>query len=185
MVMGNYKGCSIFVEDSKGNPIAKTVVLSQDQTHMTLTVEGNIELPKFNEAVTVLILRPDGVHAYQGNAHRSPGNPTVTDIDIYKGHIKEDRKSKRFGVNVNAYIPNLVFNHYTVPLLKPMSVTVVNLSTIGALIRARTNSFIENSGIELSLNIGGRDTNIYGKIVRVRDVDEENTEYGCKFIEAK
>lgn len=183
MAMCNYTGRRIFIHDADSNSIANTTVSAYNSQYMVVSVKEDLSKNNNSEFVSVLILTDDGVHEYQGKFHRS-AHTMLTDIALFKGKVVENRAAQRYAINTTAFVESLIIDDLVVPLLNPLTVFAVNMSATGALLRSLPNSFNLESILEFKLNIGGKATTLYAKVVRVQNTDPASAEYGCEFISA-
>lgn len=179
---GNYINCHVIVYDENENPIANTTVLSHDKIGMKISIACTLREHRIDDKIALMIIMENGVHEYRGTIRNMSSYPCLTEIALFNGHVKENRGVVRRIVNTDAFISSLVFDYIPSPLLNPLKLSIVNLSTTGALISAKPDSFRNGACIEIVFKIGIKDTIIYGKIVRIRTVDVSVEEYGCRFI---
>lgn len=182
MFIKSLKGCSVFVNDQQGKAMAQTTVQEYDRDGMIITVNSKITPPQSGEYVIVFILVGDNVLEYQGRIHIAVFDMNVSEIALFKGKPREHRRAKRFSVNTSAIVPSLVLDKSRVRMLNPIEVTISNLSVSGAKIQAPSNSFIENAIIAMQMCIGDNETEMLGKIMWVRELDNDTMEYGCRFV---
>lgn len=181
----NYSGCRVTIHYGI-SAVTQTKILHFDAATMSVTVGGLSGFGKTDQLVSLLISTDDGVHEYCGRAHRSGIDPTQTEISLFGGREKEEsRVAKRYPINMQASVQNLIFDAIAMPLLHPLVVSILNLSSSGVLIKAGAFSFAENAVIHMLFNIDGQPTDIYGRIVRVKEIDSNTAEYGCKLMGAQ
>lgn len=181
IIAKNYKGCRIFIHDENGSEIAHTTITEYDSDYMRATIPCvlNIENTEF---VSVLIITNEGIHEYLGKILKPLFNSLSSQIALFKGQLKKEvRNAKRYSINTTAQIQSLVIRSNPAPLLNPLNVSILNLSSSGSLIRATPDCFRMNSVLEMKLSLGSNLTTIYGQIVRINNVDQTVTDYGCKF----
>lgn len=180
-VMGaNYKGCTAIVKGSTKGGEMRTVILEHDTNFMTISVKGELGGVAIGEHVDILVLLPNSAHEYSGVLRRYNG--TATTLTLYNGRVKESRGATRYSANSLAKVENLVYGEQLAPLHRPLKVLLVNISTSGALIRTKPNSFIKDATAELRVSTGDSETVVQGVVVRVHKVDENQEEYGVRFI---
>lgn len=182
MNIGKYVGRAIYISDENGNDLASTTILEHQMDYMNITVKGAIQSE--TELVTVLILESDGVYEYRGRIRRVNSAAMSTEISLFNGKIKEARAAKRYNLNLGASVISLVFGDITAPLPQPIDVFVVNLSTSGALLRAKANSLRVDSVVGLRLPIDESAPPLHAKIMWNKNMDDTDAEYGCEFIRA-
>lgn len=152
---------------------------------MTISVQGSFRNAEVGEFVTVLILQEDGmVHEFRGRIRRSTVDAAHAEIALFKGHEKEDRASKRYTANMQAVVGNLITQNGKLPLPKSVEVLLSNLSSSGVSLQAPQNSFSVNSIVEIKLNVNATITVMQAKVVRIRNLDAANAEYGCELVAA-
>lgn len=179
----NYTGCRVYIHDENGVDLASTVITEHNKDYMIITIPGLYSAPDNSGVVNVLILTDSGLHEYRGRLRKSVINPTSTEVLLFKGTVKKDyRAARRYTVNTEAVAQGLFMNASNAPFLDPLCVSLVNLSTSGALIKAEPNYFPMDAVIQLRLRLGEAMTTVYGQIVRIKDLGPSATEYGCKFI---
>lgn len=181
----DYQGCRIFIHDKNGKDVACTTITEHKKDFMIITVNGIFNELINNDYVTLLIITSSNVYEYRGTLRGTSHVAGTMDFALYKGHVKKTRAATRYPINTNANVKHLVIKTNLYPLLNPIKVFIVNLSTSGALIRAKQNCFAMNAVIEIELIINGNTTMIYGRIVRIVNIDSTTSEYGCEFEFAK
>lgn len=182
MLSKNYTGCSVFIYDQHGKIISRTTVQEFDRKYMTITLRGNVEFPQDEEYLTILIVVDDGVHEYQGVIHKTTFEMNMFKISLFKGQSRESRKAKRHNVNAKGIVSSLIINKTRAKMLNPLPVRVVNISTSGALLEARSNSFSPHACFVLELSVDGNKTELLGCIEWIRAINEETENYGCQFL---
>lgn len=181
----NYTDCRAFISCAESGMIAEVTIVFHNKEYMTISVQGPFQEAVGNEVVTVLILTDDGlVHEFCGRIRHSTTDPTRAEISLFRGHQKEDRNSKRYIVNTPALVENLITPEGKRPLNRAVEVVLTNLSTAGVMFTAPPNSFTLNSVVEIKLKVNTSIKAMQGRIVRVRNLDNACTEYGCELVAA-
>ncbi|MEG1687416.1 MAG: PilZ domain-containing protein [Angelakisella sp.] len=187
MLIGyDFKGCQVMIrDDADGELIANTKILDFDKALITIVIDAHALKVHSSSRVSLLILHDSEILEFQGNI-RKTSSPGRVQIALFKGRVKEDRASKRYQINAPATIENIVTPAMTVKQLgKPLGVTVLNLSTVGALVQAPEGALELESKFQLKIKIGISDTIVNSVVVRSCQVDENNASaYGCKFLSA-
>ncbi|MEG1777884.1 MAG: PilZ domain-containing protein [Angelakisella sp.] len=176
----NYKGCTAIIKGSLEGSEIRTVIQEHDTNFMTIDVKGALRGIAIGDHVTILVLLAGSAHEFNGVLRKS--NAGTSSLTIYNGKVKESRCAVRYVTNSPALVPNLVYDGELYPLCHRLEVTLVNVSTSGALIRTKPNSFVKDAVAELCITIADSETIVQGVVVRIRDIDDENSEYGFKFI---
>lgn len=180
-VMGmNYKGYTAIVKGQDNGSEMRTVILEHDTNFMTIEVKGRPNGIAIGEHVNILVLLPGSAHEFSGVLRKCNG--TTTGMTLYNGRVKESRGATRYVANSPALVAHLIYSGQLVPLCNPLNVLLVNVSTSGALIRTKPNSFAKDAEAELKMNTGDSETVVQGVVVRVHDIDEGATEYGFRFV---
>ncbi|MEG0542076.1 MAG: PilZ domain-containing protein [Angelakisella sp.] len=162
--------------------VTRALITGHNREYMTISVHGHFRAAETNEFVTVLILTKDGVHEYSGKMRRSTAESQTAEIGLFKGRVKEDRAAKRYDINAPATVENLILESGKMALRSPVKVTLVNLSTTGALLQATPDCFAMDSVVEIKLGITSSLSTMHGKIVRVRSLNTTCAEYGCRLV---
>ncbi|MEG0542762.1 MAG: PilZ domain-containing protein, partial [Angelakisella sp.] len=173
----NYKGYTAIIISDTVDSEVRTTILEHDTNFMTISVRGRLPGIAFGEHVTILILMPSCVHEFSGVPRKSNG--MSSSLTLYNGRLKESRSAVRYTVNSPAVVENLIFDDKLAPMCNPLNVRLINVSTSGALIRAKPNYFCKDAAAELKITV---ETVVQGVVVRVQEVDDETTDYGFRFI---
>lgn len=176
----NYKGCTAVIKSQNDDSEVRTTILEHDSNFMTIEVQGRLKGMEAGDQVTILVMLPNTAHEFNGVLRKVGG--VSSSMTMFNGKVREGRGAIRYLTNSPAEVGHLVFAQQLVPLLHPLQVLLINVSTSGALIRAQSNSFVQDAVAELRININGKETVLQGTVVRVCDIDETTSEYGFQFI---
>lgn len=173
-------GRKIYVyAEAGGDAIAKTTIYEAEPSKMYIKVQSNELYRKGYGRVTVLLLGDNAVYEYKGNLRRS-GYGTC-EIALFQGKERENRTAPRYNVQVPISIDTLLAGEDKIAMKTPLEATVCNISTSGALLRAKPNALGERASFQLRMHIGGNETIITTTVMWVNEVDEQAWEYGCAF----
>lgn len=179
----DYKGFRIILRDEdSGETITESTILFFLRDEMTIRVRTKNDVLFPYKRISVLVLTPNGVHEYLGTPRRG-GSFHETEISLFKGKLKEDRGAPRYELNAPATIQFLSARNPAVTISGKMSITILNISTTGALILANAISLFLDHPFTLMIPMGEGEMVVHGKIIRdqLAPVDKMRS-YGCRFI---
>lgn len=176
----DFSDCKIIINHENGGLIAETTILEYDKDLAQLGVSNYLYPFAVNQKLSVIIFCDGGVYTFRGNVRRCSGGMAL--IALYKGNVKKDRQRERYAVKAPARIDMVVSEDDIKPLEHPYNVTVLNISTSGALVRADIDAFELNTAVQLNLKINGEATPILSTVVRKTPIDNNTADYGCQFI---
>lgn len=182
IIPGEYKGSKVILRSKEGAELACTEIKDHDKVLDVITVEGVYEEAVCDEQVLVLIVTKSTTHEYNGTIRRVVNSTFTTEIALYNGKIRENRAAERYTINTKGWVQSMAVNASLIPLPAPIDIFIVNLSSVGALFRAKPDSFAINAVIEMNFAIGANDSTMFGKIIRRNVIDVDTEEYGCRFI---
>lgn len=176
----NLKHSRIFIYDlKKEHTVADTYIQTCDTERMIISISHSLEGLLENDKVSVLILLKDSILEYKGTVRRV-SHTGYSEIALYQGHNKEDRKAVRYKVNVPARIDNLLISNRPVPLRTPLNGTVINISTNGILVRTSLNAFNIGTSFQLMILMNELPITLNTCVQRMEMINETEAEYGCE-----
>lgn len=181
-LLKDFKGLRAIVRDEEsGNIITETTIQEHDKTLMVISVESRPFDNQGYSRVSVLVISDEEILQFLGNVRKYSAAGRVQ-IALFKGKLKEDRSNKRFSIGAPAVIENLIVDGLMQPLAKPEQVTVVNISTSGALVRTSPNMLQLYGFFQLKIMINGQETVLNNCVMRTHKSGQAFSEYGCKFV---
>ena len=161
--------------------ITETEILDFDQVMVVITVNSRPFENRGYGKVSLLIFSENEIFEFRGNVRRI-SVPGRISIALFKGRVKEDRSSTRYVVNAPATITSLIIDGKVSPFAKAEPATVINVSTVGVLLRTSPNILELPSFFQLKLMICGSETILNNAVVRTHKSTSEYTEFGCKLV---
>ncbi len=179
----DFTGCRVVIpmEDMGISSHDSTIIEHDRQAHtIKIRTVGENNLNQMTH-ISVLIFVDDNILHFMGTVHKNP-SPLVYDIAIYNGKRKEDRRHPRFDISSRGVVETLCISQQYIKLRMPLSVDVINISNCGALVRTLPNAFFKNHVFSLDLELNGSLMNFMCLVVRVNEIDDKTSNYGCEFI---
>lgn len=171
----------VFYNEDGTVELAKTTVRSFDRRMQTIVVPRKSFRSEEGDFVSVLFFHTAGLFEYRGTLHKNNSSPENLEIGIYKGKVKENRVAIRYAVNALAVVERYVFLNKLVSLRAPLHVKVLNVSSNGCLIQANPNFLNIGTTFQLQMEFSDSTVSFYAKVVRSKNLDKENSEFGCTF----
>lgn len=178
----NYIGKKVIIYDETNKKtIGRSVILEYDRAIQQIVVDSQGLEADGHEHVSVLVFGDKGLYEYKGTIRKATIHGKLG-IALYKGKPKEDRAYTRYSLHASAIIEHLVIGSKLVSLRKTLEMEVINLSVNGILLRGNANLLNIGTSFELKLQIDGSSQALLNTtVVRIKRLDPETTEYGCKF----
>ncbi len=184
----DYSGSRVIIKDTNTQKIiSDTKIIEYHKEFHSILVRLPAEYNARTERFSLLIFTQNELVAYSGTI-RKVFNLGYTEIALYSGKQKEDRKATRYSVNITGSVDALVFEieegkKKRLKLNKPLDVLVVNMSSSGVLIAAMPDCFRINTLVRLIVTLDNEKTTLYCKIVRFSNININDAQYGCKFFQ--
>lgn len=179
----NYTNRNVIIRDSNNNHVSQTVIKEHNKKEMWITVYDIPNELKSEDPITLLIITDNGLHEYNGNIIKDPlKRNTYVKIGLFKGRVIENRKAVRYAVDLTGEVSHLFYKNKPAKLLHSMKVNVGNISATGIMIRSNNNSFRYSCILELAMNMGEETSTVIAKVVRIKNINNGISEYGCKFV---
>ncbi len=183
----DYSGCRVIVKDTNTQKIiSDTKIIEYHKEFHSILVRLPTGTNVRTERFSLLIFTQSELVAYSGTV-RKDFNLGYTEIALYSGKQKEDRKAARYNVNITGSVDALLFDDGSekkqlIKLNKPLDVLVINMSSGGVLVSTLPDCFRINTLIRLVVTLDSDVTTLYCQIVRFVDININNAQYGCKFF---
>lgn len=175
----NFEGFPVIIYDENGEYITKTIIMAFNRSTMTISISGEIEGIERGVRLIIMIIHPNGVSEYHGIARELI---YTREISLYKGHHRGGRAESRYLINTPAVVKKIFVSHIQNILPVPHNVCIIDISKSGVLVNSPSKRFYVGTILEISINIGGKDTLVYAKIIREVDKQDNTFDYGCNFI---
>lgn len=178
----DYSGCRIIIYDEeKRSTIAETEILDYNMSTHIIALRRSRFRRELSEHVSVLIFSLDALFEYKGTVRKKSSLSDTVEIALYKGAVKEDRAAIRYTIDSIAVVDHYIIANKLVPLRIPQEVLVRNVSTAGCLIRGSSQSFNYNTSFQIRLGTPDQPIVLYATVLRVKLVDSNTAEFGCRF----
>ena len=182
LLTGDFSGHTVLIYDLDGNHLTSTVIREYDRGDRQIRVNLMPDSLKVNDNCKLLILSSPTPCEFQGKVKRIGGNFYIA---MFQGQEKESRGAARYQVNTPALIENLIVEKKAHPLLTPVTVVLLNISTSGVRFRAPFYSLEDGDIFQMNLEISNSKKNITAQVINHNDIDNKHSDYGCKFTEIK
>jgi len=178
--MKSLEGFPVVIYDSENNYITKAIIQVYDKSDMSIEISE--ELPDIRQGtrLSLLVIHPGGASEFSGIARRMHAG--MREISLFNERQREARTSARHSLNEPAVINNLIVNAQKKALPAPLSITVENISTTGALVIAPEESIALGDVLEIDINISGQAALLYGAVVRAQPIGDGLIKFGCRFV---
>ncbi len=180
MALRNFNGCKAIVRGDE-NQLLEVEILEHDRSQGLITLPAEPFVGATFEKALVLIQYGDEVYEFQGTVRRF-AKPGQVDIALYREKTKQDRADKRFAIQSNATIENVYGPGLPKPLERPQRVTVLDISSSGALIRTAPGLLQLSTTFRLRMMMGQAETALSCCVVRIKNENANYSEYGCQFL---
>ena len=175
-----YENCPAFIYDEDGGLVGSSRITEHDRYNVSIRVSGEFKEIKQGSRLNVLIVHDGGASEYNGVARGAAKNER--EISLFNHQERDGRNSIRHTVDSPAVIEHTIVAGERVPLYAPLEVTIVNISTTGALVRSPVGLFSVGTVLEVVLRVDGQDNRLLGEIVRLKANLRGTWDYGFKFI---
>ena len=175
----DYTNSQILIYDLDGNHLLDTKITSYDKVSKQIEVAVMPRELKVNDECKLFILTAPMPCEYQGKIKKVGG---MFSIAMFQGQIKENRIAARYKVNTPATIDTYVSKGQHYPLLSPIKVRLINISTSGVRFRAPFYSLTDGDTFRINMNISGGNKSLIAEGVNHLDNEPEHSDYGCRFV---
>jgi len=159
----NYEGFPVVVYDSDGKYITKAAITEHDHRGKSILISDRLDSVKLGGQISVLILFPNVPCEFYATAKAVIDH--AREISLLSQRPRVDRISTRHKIDTPAVVRGAIVDAEYQAFVAPLQVLIDNISTSGALIKTK-EPFLLESIVEIILNINGKDTFLYGEIVR-------------------
>jgi hypothetical protein len=180
VLTSDFTDCTVFIYDAYGHHLIDTVVKDHDRRTQQIQVAIMPEKLKVNSDCKLLILSSPTPCEYLGKVKKEGGNLFIA---MYQGQEKESRGSARYAVRTPALVNALIFDGQMHPLLSPLKVVLINISTSGMRFRAPYYSFEVGDEFKMHLVISKKKKDITAHIINHVDKKGVHSDYGCRFVD--
>lgn len=171
------KNCKIVIRDAKtGKTIADTTILTYDAGTGQIEVGTNrIVIPE-GITISALIFSPSGLFESHGTVGSKEGKKTR--ITLYEGTARNDRQAVRYQVNIRGEVDS-VTRPEAGKLPGGFEITLLNMSSIGLLIRVPEGRVQVGDVIRFTASGKGQRLTITARAMRVEHVESGKERIGC------
>jgi len=176
---GDYTGNTVLIYNTDGDHLASTVIREHDKYAKQIQL---ISLPSrlsVNDECKLLILASPVPCEFSGKVKKVGGSIF---IGMFQGQVKESRTATRYPVSTPAIITSFIIEGKLHPLQKPITVTLINISTSGVRFRAPFYSLDIDDEFEMHMLINNSRKRITAKVINSNDNESSTSDYGCIFM---
>ena len=174
----DYEGCAVFVYDQENNRVAEAVILDHNRRDHIIRISHTLDNVRSTERLNLLIVHPEEVNEYSGTLRSIIAGSR--ELALFRQRPRQGREAIRHEINETAMAS--IVDAKLNPVSDAVQVTVVNMSTSGAMIKTNFSRLKVGDSLEIKMNFGGTESLLHAKIVRDRYVTDGVAEFGCKFI---
>ena len=174
----DYEGCAVFVYDQENNRVAEAVILDHNRRDHIIRISHTLENVRSTERLNLLIVHPDEISEYSGTLRSIIAGSR--ELALFRQRPRQGREAVRHEINETASV--CIVDENLKHVSEAAQVTVVNMSTSGAMIRSQFGRFKVGDSLEILMKFGGTESVLHAKIVRDRYISDGVAEFGCKFI---
>lgn len=184
MLGKNLKGYNVVARDSETQEVVvRNKVLKYDNERNVIEVEIDKDKTMDGLKLDVLVYNKSDAYHYKGTIRYFSGVRN-TEIAIYKGEEKADRKSERFELNLKGVITESILVQRIHIADEKVAALVVDISTNGIRIEKEKNTLDIGDLFTLQLFVNGESKIFCGKVVRTINETENSIQYGCLLLKA-
>jgi hypothetical protein len=170
----------IMIYDRDRNFITETVVTGYGKDEMYIEVSEGLENVAPGTRLRLLVIHADSVSELGGSLKSV--RQGIYEISIYGQRRRDARTSARYAYSIPAMIKDLLVETEIVTLVDPISVTIVNLSSTGLLLKSPDMPLVEGIFLKIEFKLRDRNTIINCKVVREPNEDNDPDCFGCRII---
>ena len=174
----DYEGCAVFVYDQENNRVAEAMILDHNRRDHIIRISHTLENVRSTERLNLLIVHPDEVNEYSGTLRSIIAGSR--ELALFRQRPRQGREAVRHEINETAVA--IIVDEELKPVSEDIQVTVVNMSTSGAMVKSQFARFKVGDALEIKMNFGGTESLLHAKIVRDRYLGDGIAEFGCKFV---
>lgn len=175
----DYTKSQVFIYDMEGNHLVNTIVISHDKVDKQIQVANMPSSLKVNDECRLFILTSPTPCEYVGKVRKFAG---ITSFAMFQGVVKENRAATRYKVNTPAVLNAYVHEGKVYPVLKPINVTLINISTSGVRFRAPYYTLNEGDFFRINMVVSGSNKSLIAETINHLDHNQcEYSDYGCHF----
>ncbi len=174
----NLSDRSVILYTLEGEKIADTFVMDFDKKLVRIDVYGLYDELSKDAAINALVILENGVMEYRAIVKEL--HDFSTTLALLKGEKMERRGATRYDINDKSTIENMYMSNRVFKMPTPIEIYIVNLSVSGA----RFNSpprFNLNAKFEFFMQFPQNTIKVPAKIIRMKPIDKDTTEYVCVF----
>ncbi len=180
--LNDYEKCRVIIKDADTeSTVTDTTILEYDKDFHSIKVKLPLKYKSTTGKFSLLIFTSNKVLIYLGTT-RKVFNLGFTEIALYSGRIKEDRKAQRFPININGIVCGIVIDNKTITLRKPLDIQAINISATGILLNTMSDCFFKGSIVKIEVEMYGAITTLYCNVVRIKETDMSCSDYGCRLV---
>lgn len=179
----DFTGYNVVIrEDETSQALWMGKVEAYNKEKNIIEVDGfqTIDLEKYRKLQVFLFLNGQA-YIYHGT-YRKLGGVDRVGIALYQGKVKNDRKSERFLINIEAEIVERKSETEEIASNEHHKIQIMDISRSGIRIQGMELQLSINDWIAVSFAVLGLEKTCYAKIIRIGNSKEDVTEYGCKLM---
>lgn len=175
----DYTNTQVLIYDLEGNHLHDTMIVWHNKVEKQIQVAVMPPGFKANDECKLFIMTSPAPCEYMGKVKKVGGMFTFA---LFQGHVKEDRAATRYKVNTPATISTYFSDGKSFDLLKPISVTLINISTSGVRFRAPFYTLNDGDRFRINMTISGANKSLIAESLNHLDDEPAHSDYGCRFV---
>jgi len=176
----NFADALVIINDANNKYITRKIITKHNVGKKSIEFRKGEEDIRPGARLNLLIVHSEGASVFSGRmdiVHRG-----LCEVALFGERPRGARSSERHPLNNDAAITAFIVNSKQESLPSPLGVTIENLSTTGVLIRTLAESLPPGVVLQIALSINGKNTVLYGKVVRGQRNDDSTYSFGCQLI---
>ena len=179
VLSSDFTDLTALIYDSDGNYQISTFIVSHDREARHVITDSMPENAKVNENCKLIILTSPTPCEFIGKIKKTGGSFFIA---LIQGQEKETRVAPRYSISNPALITALVVDGELHRIQTPVKIALINISATGVRFRAPYYSFDVGDEFQLDLIIGKNPKKATVQVVNNVDIDNESSDYGCRFL---
>jgi hypothetical protein len=174
----NFDRCSVLIYNDDGSQLASAVILKHDASYNSIEISDIPELA-LDGQYDLFILSSPFPYTCRGKVMRSMTGKT---IQLYKGKETENRKEKRYQVELQADIECLIYDHVAYKMLKKVPVSITNISKGGLCVKSTPNTMLVGDRFRIRIKIDKNTKLLDAHVINQRGYDTGLSDFGCRLV---
>jgi len=177
---GHFTDALVVIYDNENNFITQTIISGHNRGEMYIEITEGMENIKPGTRLHLLIIHSDGASEFGGTLKSV--RQGIYEIPIYGERKREARGSTRHKMNAGALIKEITVDDETITLRDPVDITIEDISKTGILFKSPNLRFIVSVVPQIKVNVNGKETILYAKVVREQKNPDETFSFGCQLV---